>query len=412
MRLSTLQNPSSPASAPLSASLLASALLAALVAGCGGESGTSGGTTTSTAGSGGTGTGGTTTTGGGGAGGTGGATNAYEEAVKAASWVKMPAAPTVGGGAKQDDIFFLDASHGFIASGPKASLFETTDGGATWNSIFEHTGTYFRALLFTDAQHGFAGNIGAGLSPSIDDTNVIYATADGGGTWNPVTTITGPAPSGICNFTAPDATHLFAVGRANGPSHLLSSSDAGANWTSLDLGQWFTMVIDAHFVSPTEGLVAGMSKTGSKCSIERTTDGGATFTNVFKSTTTGSLCWKLHFPSDKVGYVAVQDTTGGPGTFGKTTDGGVTWQELPLPATSKPKSAYSAIGVGFITENIGWMAAEEADLPVFRTVDGGATWEEEPVLKAPINRFRFVDPKTAYAIGAAGWKLEVAWDGK
>jgi photosystem II stability/assembly factor-like uncharacterized protein len=165
-------------------------------------------------------------------------------------------------------------------------------------------------------------------------------------------------------------------------------------------------------VSPTEGIVAGMSKVGAKCSIERTTDGGATFTNVFKSTTPSTLCWKLHFPSDKVGYVAVQDTTGGPDTFGKTTDGGLTWQELPLPPTAKPKSAYSAIGVGFITENIGWMSAEDTDLPVFRTVDGGATWEEEPVLKSPINRFRFVDKNTAYAIGANGWKLEVAWNGK
>lgn len=404
MRLSTLHGLSSVTFASLLAGLLT-----ALLAGCGGESGTSGGTTTSTAGSGGS---TTTPSGGGGAGGTGGATNAYEEAVKAASWVKLPAAPSVAGGAKQDDIFFLDASHGFLASGPKASIFETKDGGATWNSVFSHTGTYFRALLFTDAEHGFTGNIGAGLSPSIDDVNVMYTTTDGGGTWAPVTTITGPAPSGICNFTAPDATHLFAVGRANGPSHLLASSDAGANWTSVDLGQWFTMVIDAHFTSPTEGLVAGMSKTGSKCSIERTTDGGATFTNVFKSATSGSLCWKLHFPSEKVGYVAVQDTTSGPGTFGKTTDGGLTWQELPLPMNAKPKSAYSAIGVGFITENIGWMAAEETDLPVYRTVDGGATWEEEPVLKSPINRFRFVDAKTAYAIGANGWKLEVAWDGK
>lgn len=396
MRLSSL---------PLSLSLF----LPLLLAGCGGESGTSGSSTST----GGSGTGGTTatSTGGGGTGGAGGATNGYELAVKAANWVKLPGAPSVSGGAKQDDIFFLDATNGFLASGPNQALFATTDGGDTWAKVFESSGTYFRALLFTDPQHGFAGNIGAGLSPSIDDANVIYATEDGGGTWAPVTTITGSTPKGVCNFTAPDATHLFAVGRANGPSHMLVSSDGGASWISKDLTTWFNMVIDAHFVSPTEGIVAGMGKVGARCTILRTTDGGDTFDPVFTSATGGSLCWKLSFPSPLVGYVAVQDTAGGPGTFGKTTDGGLTWQELPLPMTSKPKSAYSAIGVGFVTDDIGWMAAEEADLPVFRTFNGGMTWEEDPALTSPINRFRFIDKNTAYAVGADAWKLEVVWDG-
>ena len=187
--------------------------------------------------------------------------------------------------------------------------------------------------------------------------------------------------------------------------------DGGASGISKDLTTWFNMVIDAHFVSPTEGIVAGMGKVGARCTILRTTDGGDTFDPVFTSATGGSLCWKLSFPSPLVGYVAVQVTAGGPGTFGKTTDGGLTWQELPLPMTSKPKSAYSAIGVGFVTDDIGWMAAEEADLPVFRTFNGGMTWEEDPALTSPINRFRFIDKNTAYAVGADAWKLEVVWDG-
>jgi photosystem II stability/assembly factor-like uncharacterized protein len=167
------------------------------------------------------------------------------------------------------------------------------------------------------------------------------------------------------------------------------------------------MVIDAHFFSTTEGLVAGMDPSSTYCTIGRTTDGGATFHSVFTSKTSGSLCWKLHFPSAQVGYAAVQDTTVGPGTFAKTTDGGQTWKELPLPPLSKPNEAYSAIGVGFITEDIGWMAAEDASLPAYRTFDGGMTWEVDPALKSPVNRFRFVDAHTAYAVGAATWKLVI-----
>ncbi len=139
------------------------------------------------------------------------------------------------------------------------------------------------------------------------------------------------------------------------------------------------------------------------CTIVRTTDGGESFEPVFVSTTPGSLCWKLDFPSTQVGYLAIEDTTSGPGTFAKTTDGGATWTELPLPFDQ----LYSAIGVGFLTEDIGWMISENPDLPAFRTFDGGTTWEEEPTLVGPINRFRFVDETTAYAVGAQVWKLEL-----
>ncbi len=333
----------------------------------------------------------------------------YEHAVLAAQWQRLSAGPTVGGGAKQDDVFFLDAMHGFVASGPSSAIFETKDGGATWKNIFTHAGTYFRAILFVDAMHGFAGNLGAGLSPSITDTNVLYATTDGGVTWNPVTTITGPAAAGVCNLTAVDATHLFAVGRANGPSNLLSSSDAGATWTSIDLSVTFSMVIDAHFTSATEGWIAGMDQKGF-ANVAHTADAGKTFDTVFTSKTPNSLVWKMSFPSAQVGYVAVQDATQGPPTFAKTTDGGKTWTEMPLPQQgTSSKTPYPAIGVGFITENVGWMSPEDAALPTYVTTDGGNTWTVDPTLKSPINRFRFVDQNTAYAVGASVWKLSVTF---
>jgi photosystem II stability/assembly factor-like uncharacterized protein len=319
----------------------------------------------------------------------------------------LPAGPKAPGATKQDDIFFLDAMTGFVASGPNNAIYATKDGGQTWAKAFSHPGTFFRALAFTDAMHGFAGNIGAGLDPTITDATLIYGTQDGGGTWAPVTAITGSMAQGLCNFSPIDATHLVGVGRANGPAHLLQSSDGGASWVATDLSQYFSMIIDAHFFSTMEGVVAGMNTAATHCAIMRTTDGGATFAPVFTAKTGATLCWKLHFPSALVGYAAVQETAGGPGTFGKTTDGGKTWQELPLPPLAQPLMGYSAIGVGFITDQIGWMAAEDAALPAFRTFDGGMTWEIDPALKSPVNRFRFVDKYTAYAVGGSVWKLVI-----
>lgn len=335
------------------------------------------------------------------------AADPYETAVLDAKWSKLAGAPSVTGGRKMDDVFFTSADVGYLANGPGSAIMKTTDGGTTWTKVFSNAGTYFRALGFVDEKHGFAGNLGAGLTSSITDATVLYETKDAGATWTPVTTITGDAPKGICNLFVIDATHLVGVGRANGPAHFMTSSDAGATWKSIDLGSQLTMLIDAHFSTPTEGVVVGMGK-GSACTILRTTDGGATFSQVFESKTVNSLCWKASFPSDKVGYVAVQDAADGPPTFAKTTDGGANWVEKDLPAQANAADGYPAIGVGFVTEKIGWMSPEDPALPTYRTSDGGETWTVDTKLASPINRFRFVDKKTAYAVGGAMWKLSIA----
>ncbi|MEO7092527.1 MAG: hypothetical protein ABI175_04700, partial [Polyangiales bacterium] len=227
----------------------------------------------------------------------------YADAVLASVWKELPKGPKVSGGAKNDDIFFTSPTRGFLVSGQTAGIYETDDGGDTWKKIFSNPGTYFRSVLFADADHGFASNLGVLEGSGITDTNVMYETKNGGGTWAalPTTAITGPMPSGICNQTKIDATHLVAVGRVNGPAHFMSSSDAGATWTSMDLSDKLSMLIDARFTSPTEGFVVGGSnETSLKCTILHTSDGGATWSSVFTSKSRNSLCWKISFPSDKV----------------------------------------------------------------------------------------------------------------
>ena len=324
----------------------------------------------------------------------------------AASWTKLANSPMAPAGAKEDDVFPTSAMRAFAVSGTASSIYKTEDGGQTWPSIFKHVGTYFRSVLFVDDNHGFASNLGPFPQTPITDPTVLYETLNGGGSWQPVTNISGPMPTGIlANQTHIDDQHLVA-GRVNGPAYMLSSSDAGASWVSHYFNSQLTMLIDAHFTTPLDGLVVGGSNSNPMvCTILHTADGGSTWQPVFSSQTPGSLCWKISFPSAQVGYVSVQDQMSGPATFAKTIDGGKTWIEYPLPSTDP----YPAIGIGFITEDIGWVAPEDSSLDVYRTADGGKSWAVDPALKAPINRFRFVDHQTAYAIGGAVWKLEIAW---
>ena len=328
-------------------------------------------------------------------------------AVRAATWTAMPGAPTISAG-KQDDIFFVDDDVGFAVGGPLQTVSRTKDGGATWQTVLDRDDTFFRSLLFVNEAHGFVGNLGGGLSPSLSDPTIMYETLDGGDSWAAVDDdrITGSTPSGLCNFTSIDETHLIGVGRVSGPAHMLTSNDAGATWTSVDLSAHFSMLIDAHFSSSTEGVLAGMDPSGRTCRIARTVDGGATFTPVFTSIT-NSLCWKLNFPTPAIGYAAIQQTGAGPGTFAKTVDGGATWEEFNLPPLADPDEGYPAIGIGFISDRVGWVVSEDAALPAYRTFDGGETWEVDEDLRAPINRFRVVNNHTVVASGGTLWRLDL-----
>src|SRR5262249_36772034 len=156
---------------------------------------------------------------------------------------------------------------------------------------------------------------------------------------------------------------------------------------------------DARFTSPTDGIVIGSTPgnvtTGMPpfaCTVLSTADGGASWQTAFVSKTQNSLCWKISFPSPQTGYVSVQDIGGvGPPSFLKTTGGGKTWVEKPLPANAA--GYYLGIGIGFITDDIGWVSADydtgSTVAPTYRTTDGGETWAVDPTLKSPINRFRF-----------------------
>lgn len=323
----------------------------------------------------------------------GGDPEAYRAAILGATWTRLANAPAIRG--KQDDVFFVDPQEGFSVNG-EGRIFHTVDGGDQWERLVERPGTFFRSILMLGRERGFAGNIGTGYFPGVTDSSPLFETRDGR-TWTVVDRITGPAVTGICNMHRLDDQHLFAVGRVGGPCFMITSSDGGESWRSRDLNGVLSMLIDVRFTSPTDGLIVGQDSEA-RCKILRTRDGGETWSAVFQSRIPQTLCWKISFPSEAVGYVSIQG--GSRSTFAKTTDGGDTWEELTL----LPGRAFRGLGAGFITEDIGWMANE---VGAWRTTDGGATWEQDASLGPAINRFRFVDRHTAYAIGTTIYKLSV-----
>lgn len=319
------------------------------------------------------------------------------------NWQLLPQSPQ--NGQKQDDVFFLTPVLGWSVNG-SGRIFKTLDGGATWAKMLDQPGTYFRCIGFRDSLHGFAGNIGTDYFPNVSDATPLYRTDDGGASWQPVTTIVGDAPAGLCAIQVITPEVIVAGGRVGGPAHLLRSTDGGATWTAQSLASQISMITDLYFSSPDTGFVFGGTNTNiqlAHAKILRTEDGGASWATVYESTRPFEIIWKAHFPVSATGYATVLSYA--PNTLErfvvKTTDGGHSWVELPLVSNGA-----KAFGVGFLTENTGWVGCDNS---IYETADGGQTWTPENVGQY-VNKIRVLDD-VAYGIGVRIYKMTPAASG-
>jgi photosystem II stability/assembly factor-like uncharacterized protein len=162
-----------------------------------------------------------------------------------------------------------------------------------------------------------------------------------------------------------------------------------------------------YFMSASTGIVVGaQTAVGSPATIRRTTNGGASWTNItniytdtlrsvwFVNDTIGFACgakgriiktidaglvWdtvasgvsnllrSVHFPTAQTGYIC-----GGGGIIMKSIDGGNTWAQLASPL------AQDLINIRFLNQDTGYACSSLGTFLsgyVIRTYDGGASWD-------------------------------------
>jgi photosystem II stability/assembly factor-like uncharacterized protein len=258
-------------------------------------------------------------------------------------------------------VFFLDAARGWAVGGTQKPYTQSTagvtlrtvDGGATWTAVAADQGSLpaLFGVRFFDTQHGIAYGAPGPMSPSG-----VYATRDGGATWQPLA-CEGAGHWFAGDFLAPDAG---AVAGPNGRfatialTQVVDSPLASGSLRSLRA---------MRLVAPTGGWLVG--------------DGG------FVATTNDlGHSWQSpsgEFPTGAAGQfdfcaVAVDGPrvwiAGSPGTrVFQSPDNGQTWQSFATGQTAPLRA------IAFVDADHGWAVGELG--AILATQDGGRTWQTQ-----------------------------------
>jgi photosystem II stability/assembly factor-like uncharacterized protein len=284
-------------------------------------------------------------------------------------------------GGRYDDVFFAgDGLNGWAAGGNSGKIYHTKDGGETW-TMQDSTGKYLRSIEFISPSTGFCG--------SLDSS--FYKTTDGGKTWTDIAASINPKPPGICGLSAPGSNVIYGCGIWSAPAYVIKSVDGGKTWKSINMSAYAVELVDIHFTSADTGFVTGKANPANDGGvILYTTNGGNTWSVLYKTKVLDEIIWKLQTP-DRVNFYG--SVSPSPATHGvrmlHSNNRGMNWDTVHVSDTDSYIQT-----VGFITPQKGWIGGQV----LFETEDAGLTWKKVQ-LGSAYNRFFKLNNQTAFLSG-------------
>jgi photosystem II stability/assembly factor-like uncharacterized protein len=294
---------------------------------------------------------------------------------------------------------FLDMSingtNAIIVGKPYTTIYYSTNSGSTWTKATTPSPivdpvngiTYTRSDLWASAMPtptvAYAtgwGSSAAGLQPTV-----YFKSTDGGATWTySLQQVTNRTYKNAYGLVFKDAQNGLCVGAGGMMS---KTTDGGINWVPLNIACGSTLNGGA-------GIGDFAVAVGSDGVILRTLTFGTSGSQVTPILSASNLP-SIQFTSAKVGYAA-----GFNGVFLKTTDGGKNWASNYVSANGSTQSIQDMM---FINDQVGYVSCSYRLLA--KTTDGGNSWSalipDTTFVTSAIYGVWFSDVNNGWAVGQA-----------
>jgi photosystem II stability/assembly factor-like uncharacterized protein len=206
------------------------------------------------------------------------------------------------------DIFFVDTLKGFVV-GNNGTIMRTTNGGENWSIIKTEFKDRIIKIFFINPLRGW-------IMTSEDYT--IYQTIDGGLTWDSLFTLKSILPATYYNdlYFVNDS-----IGYVCGAQRTLKTTNSGNSWNTIED---FHSLNSIFFIDEEKGWTGGSGNT-----ILRTTDGGLNW-SLSDVNGLENVVREIQFLDSQYGYIASSDhffPAEDPfGAIYFTANGGASWE--------------------------------------------------------------------------------------
>lgn len=260
------------------------------------------------------------------------------------------------------DVYAVSRDVAYLLSagpGGRSRIYQTTDGGLSWNLQFfnREAAAFYDCFDFWDERHGLA------VSDAVGGRLVILETVDAGASWSPIAPEGIPeaapgegafAASGTCLVVARPGYAWIGTG-AGGEAKVYRSRDAGRTWGVVSLpfprGSQASGVLSLAFRDSVHGVALGgdLNAPGAvQDNVALTEDGGASWTAGGRLPFSGAIFGSAYATGP--GGMGMVLVAVGPGGAAYSRDDGRTWSLFS-------SRAYWA--VGFAGTGGGWMVGPE-----------------------------------------------------
>jgi len=263
-----------------------------------------------------------------------------------------------------------------VAVGEKGASLRSTDAGRTWQPV-EVDKTAWLATVSASGQTLVA----------TGESGKIFRSENGGTKWSNLQKAP-PLPAYITAVARPSADVVVVAGNTT----IMRSVRGGPFERAKSVNKKYINAL--AFADPLVGVAAGQDG-----SMQRTTDGGATWVEVASGTK--RFVQGVVFTDARTGIAIGSGWGEGPLLVG-TADAGRTWQPVPTVAAREPCGGDRTTGgLALRPSGVGMVLCQGG--AVYKTSDHGRTWVETgQSLAASLASIAMLDDRTAVAVGSRG----------